>query len=223
MADPALKRLEGPTIPPLSGKAKQLVIFLHGYGSNGADLIDIGEQWAEELPDCAFVSPNAPDVCEQYAAGFQWFSIRAIDPQSFEREQSAQRALPALNAFIDAELEKWGVDESRLVVGGFSQGAMMAMYAMPRRKKPCAGVIGWSGMLIDAEGLKAPGIVKMPILAIHGDRDDVVPPSNLAKIDEGFMAAGFDVETMMRPGLTHNIDPMSIARSFEFTRECLEK
>ncbi len=218
-----MKKLSGPSIPPQSGKAKQLVIFLHGYGSNGDDLIDIGEQWAPHLPDCAFVSPNAPDACEMGGGGFQWFGIRAIDPASFEREKSAEKALPVLNAAIDDALAHWGVDESQLVVGGFSQGAMMAMYTMPRRRKPCAGVIGWSGMMIDAGGLKQPGIVKMPVLAIHGDRDDVVIPVNLAKIEKGFESAGFNVETIMRPGLPHNIDGFSIQRSLDFTRECFEK
>jgi len=218
-----MKKLDAPFIAPLSGKAKQLVVFLHGYGANGADLLDIGEQWAPALPDCAFEAPNAPEVCEQYAAGFQWFSIRALDPVTFERDKSAARVAPILNAYLDETLAKWGVDESQLVVAGFSQGAMMAMYAMPRRPKACAGVIGYSGMMIDGEGLKQPGISKMPILAIHGDQDDIVPPSNLAKIDDAFIAAGFNVETAMRPGLGHNIDQFGFTRGLDFTRESFEK
>lgn len=170
-----------------------------------------------------FEAPDAPDVCEQNAAGFQWFSIRALDPVTFERDKSAAKVAPVLNAYIDAALAKWGVDESQLVVAGFSQGAMMAMYTMPRRPKACAGVIGYSGMIINADGLKQPGIVKMPILAIHGDQDAIVPPSNLAKIETGFTAAGFNVETAMRPGLTHNIDHFGLTRGLDFSRESFEK
>lgn len=218
-----MQKLNGPFIAPLSGTAKQLVVFLHGYGSNGDDLIGIGHEWREALPDAAFVSPNAPAVCDQYAQGFQWFPIRAIDPAAIEREQHARNVLPILNGFIDQELQKWGVDDAHLAVAGFSQGAMMAMYAMPRRKKACAAVIGYSGMIIDAEGLKAAGNVKVPVLAIHGDRDDVVIPDNLAKIDEGFTAAGYDIETVMRPGLAHGIDQFGIIRGVEFIRENFEK
>ncbi|MDE1152807.1 MAG: dienelactone hydrolase family protein [Micavibrio sp.] len=218
-----MQQLDAQFIAPQSGKARQLVIFLHGYGANGADLLDIGEQWAPSLPDCAFEAPDAPDVCEQNAAGFQWFSIRALDPVTFERDKSAAKVAPVLNAYIDAALAKWGVDESQLVVAGFSQGAMMAMYTMPRRPKACAGVIGYSGMIINADGLKQPGIVKMPILAIHGDQDAIVPPSNLAKIETGFTAAGFNVETAMRPGLTHNIDHFGLTRGLDFSRESFEK
>ncbi|MCC7038143.1 MAG: dienelactone hydrolase family protein [Alphaproteobacteria bacterium] len=149
--------------------------------------------------------------------------MRAIDPAAIEREQHALNVLPILNGFIDQELQKWGVDDAHLAVAGFSQGAMMAMYAMPRRKKACAAVIGYSGMMIDAEGLKAAGNVKVPVLAIHGDRDDVVIPDNLAKIDEGFTAAGYDIETVMRPGLAHGLDQFGIIRGVEFIRENFEK
>jgi len=217
------KMIDGPFIVPKSGPAKNLVIFLHGYGSNGDDLISIGQEWAPYLPDTAFVSPNAPEVCEIWSQGYQWFSIRAIDPDAFEREKQAEKAMPALNAFLDAQLAKWGVPESRLLVAGFSQGAMMAMYTMPRRQKPCAGVIGYSGMLIEAEALKQPEMVKIPVLAIHGDRDEVVPPASLDAIERGFSAAGYDVETVLRPGLGHGIDGFGLTRGLDFVKECFEK
>lgn len=215
--------LQGSFIAPQSGTAKQLVIFLHGYGANGDDLLAIGEDWASELPDCAFVAPNAPQICDAFAAGYQWFAIRAVDRDLIEREKPMAGVMPTLNAYIDEQLTKWGVDESKLVVVGFSQGAMMAMYTMPRRKKACAGVIGYSGMLVDAAGLKEAGIQKMPILAIHGDADTVVTPDCLQGVDDGFRAAGFDVETIMRPRLGHGIDPFGLMRGVDFCRECFEK
>lgn len=217
------KMIDGPFIAPKSGPAKNLVVFLHGYGSNGDDLISIGQEWAPYLPDTAFVSPNAPEACEIWSQGYQWFSIRAIDPDAFEREKQAEKAMPALNAFLDAQLAKWGVAESHLLVAGFSQGAMMAMYTMPRRQKPCAGVIGYSGMLIEAEALKRPEMVKIPVLAIHGDRDEVVPPASLEAIERGFSAAGYDVETVLRPGLGHGIDGFGLTRGLDFVKECFEK
>jgi phospholipase/carboxylesterase len=216
------QQLEGPFLAPKSGTAKQLVIFLHGYGASGDDLIAIGREWADGLPDAAFVAPNAPEVCEAFAAGYQWFSIRAIDPQAFEREKQAEKAMPPLNAYIDAQIAKWGVSEANVAVVGFSQGAMMAMYTMPRRKSACAGVVGYSGMLIEAEALKAPTMVKMPILAIHGSADEVVPASMLGSVGDGFEAAGFNVETILRPGLGHGIDGFGLMRGLEFLRENFE-
>jgi phospholipase/carboxylesterase len=84
-------------------------------------------------------------------------------------------------------------------------------------------VIGYSGMLVDATGLKASGIQKMPILAIHGDSDTVVPPVCLDGVQQGFEAAGFDVETVMRPHLGHGIDQFGLMRGLDFARESLEK
>jgi phospholipase/carboxylesterase len=218
-----MQKLDGPFIPPRSGKAKQLVIFLHGYGANGDDLIAIGEDWGQALPDCAFVSPHAPDVCEAWSQGYQWFPIRAISPEAMERDKYAASVAPVLGAFIDQQLAKWGVEEKALAVAGFSQGAMMAMYTMPRRKTPCAAVVGYSGMLLDAQGLKGPGIVKMPVLAIHGDADEIVPPESLARIDRGFSEAGFEIETAMRPGLGHGIDQFGLTRGLQFIQEGFEK
>ncbi len=211
--------LNGPFLSPLSGTAKQMVIFLHGYGSNGDDLLSIGREWAPALPDAVFLSPNAPAVCDQWATGYQWFPIRAVDRASLEREKPVEKVAPILNTYIDQQLEKWGVDESNLIIAGFSQGAMMAMYAMPRRKKACAGVIGYSGMLLEAEGLKAPSIVKPPILAIHGDADEIVPPSCLKDVQNGFTAAGFKIEAVLRAGLAHSIDQFGFMRGLAFVKE----
>lgn len=218
-----MQKLDGPFIAPRSGKAKQLVIFLHGYGSNGDDLIGLGEEWAPSLPDAAFVSPNAPQICEGFSAGYQWFPIRAIDPAVIAREKHAVSVMPVLSNFIDEQLVKWGVEDSQLAVAGFSQGAMMALYTMPRRQKPCAAVIGYSGMMLDAAGLKEPGIVKVPVLAIHGDADEMVPPENLSRIEEGFSSAGFEVEAVMRPSLGHGIDQFGMMRGMQFAQESFEK
>lgn len=217
------KLIDGPSIAPKSGKTRFLVVLLHGYGASGDDLISIGHEWAPDLPDTAFVSPNAPDVCEMWAQGYQWFSIRALQTDPLERARQAAQAAPALHAFLDAQLEKWDVPESRMIVGGFSQGAMMAMYTMPRRKNACAGVIGYSGMLIDGGALTAEGMSKMPVLAIHGDSDEIVPPASLHGIEQGFGAAGYNVETVMRPGLGHGIDHFGLTRGLSFIQKNFDK
>ena len=210
-------------IPPQSGTAKQLVVFLHGYGDSAEGILTLGEEWGDALPDAAFAAPNAPAVCEAFAGGYQWFSIRAIERERLEREAPMVEVSAILNEYLDAELARWGLSDKQLVVVGFSQGAMMAMYAMPRRKQACAGVIGYSGMLLDAAGLTAAGIQKMPVLAIHGDSDEVVPPQCLSEVEAGFTAAGFDVETIMRPHLGHGIDPFGLMRGVDYCRECFEK
>lgn len=221
-----MQKLDGPFIAPQSGKAKQLVVILHGYGDSGEGILGLGHEWAEGLPDAAFVSPNGVAVCEAFASGYQWFSIRAaeaITTRALDRKELIQPPTEALNAYIDAQLAKWGLDDAHMAVVGFSQGAMMAMYAMPRRKKPCAGVIGYSGLLADPAGLKAAEITRMPVLAIHGAMDNVVIPSCLDEVQSGFSSAGFDVETVLRPGLAHSIDQFGLIRGLQFMQEQFEK
>lgn len=212
--------METALIKPKSGNAKNMVIFLHGYGSNKDDLISIGYEWQEFLPDTVFISPNAPEVCDQFSIGYQWFSLRSIDAGAMEEIHGA---VPKLNNYIDNQLAEWNMEEKNLVVVGFSQGGMMTCYTMPRRKNPCAGIISYSGLLVDPEGLKEEGIVKIPVLAMHGEDDDVVPPFNLNEIEKGFSAAGFEIETAMRPNLGHGIDYFGLKRGLTFVQECFNR
>jgi phospholipase/carboxylesterase len=78
--------IDGPRMPPASrAKPKQLIVLLHGYGSNGEDLISLAPYWAKTLPDAQFVSPNAPEPVPGYPGGYQWFPITKLDPRLMER------------------------------------------------------------------------------------------------------------------------------------------
>jgi predicted esterase len=124
--------IDGPRLLPKSGMAKQLVVFLHGYGADGNDLIGIGKQWAQFLPDAVFVSPHAPEPCGGAPMGRQWFGLTFRDPN--ERWAGVNKARPVLDAFLDAELARHGLAEGKMALVGFSQGTMMALHAGLRRK-----------------------------------------------------------------------------------------
>ena len=96
--------LDGPRLAPRAGVAKQLVIFLHGYGADGNDLIDIGRAWQTLLPQAAFVSPHAPEPCGQAPTGRQWFPLTMREPT--ERWRGVNQAAPVLERFLDAELQR---------------------------------------------------------------------------------------------------------------------
>jgi phospholipase/carboxylesterase len=138
--------LDGPRLDPRGGEAKRLVIFLHGYGADGNDLIDLGRAWQEMLPQTAFVSPHAPEPCGQAPVGKQWFALTFRDPD--ERWVGVNKAAPALEAFIDKELARWKLPPSALALVGFSQGTMMALHVGLRRATPLAAIVGYSGMLV---------------------------------------------------------------------------
>src|SRR5580693_3806488 len=139
--------LDGPRLSPRSGAARQLVVFLHGYGADGNDLIEIGRAWQQLLPQAAFVSPHAPEPCGQAPVGRQWFALTFRDPN--ERWVGANKAAPALEGFIDAELKRHNLPPAALALVGFSQGTMMALHVGLRRSVPPAAIVGYSGLLVE--------------------------------------------------------------------------
>lgn len=194
--------IDGPRVAPASGAAaRSLVILLHGYGSNGDDLISLVPYWRESLPGTAFVSPNAPERCPGAPGGYQWW---ALDRGS--RADGAARAAPVLDGFIDAELDRHGLTEAELALVGFSQGTMMALQVGPRRPRPLAGVVGYSGMLADDAGLADPALTHPPILLIHGDADPMIPIASLRQATAALTRNGFEVESHVSRGLGHSID-----------------
>src|ERR1700682_3766545 len=120
-------QLDGPRIPPRGGKpAQQLVVFLHGYGADGNDLIALGQEWQSILPEAAFVSPHAPEPCAEAPVGRQWFPLTFRDPQ--ERWRGVNAAAPGLDRFLDAELARHRLGDDALALLRFSQGTTMALH-----------------------------------------------------------------------------------------------
>jgi len=212
-------RLDGPRLKPANGRpATSLVVFLHGYGADGNDLIDIGRAWAPVMPGTAFVSPHAPQPCADAPGGRQWFPLSLADLDRLW--PGVEHAAPALNAFLDAELARLGLSQARLALVGFSQGAMLALHVGPRRDPAIAGVIGYSGYLIGPEHL-ADTSSRPPILLVHGDDDMTVPVLALHAAAPPLGAAGFEVEWHVRPGLGHGIDMDGMRLGAEFLSRVL--
>ncbi|GJD51772.1 Carboxylesterase 2 [Methylobacterium crusticola] len=214
--------LPGPRLPPRSGRApRQLVVLLHGFGADGNDLIDLAQVWQPLLPDAAFVAPHAPEPCIQ-GFGRQWFSLTFRDPH--ERWRGVNRAAPALDAFLDAELAAHGLSDRQLALVGFSQGCMMALHVSLRRARAPAAVVGLSGMLVLEEGKGpeslAPALRAVPpVLLAHGDQDEVIPVDALFLSGEALAAAGVPVEWHLSAGTGHGIDEGALHHAGLFLAE----
>lgn len=203
---------------PLSGDTRSVVVFLHGYGANGADLLGLADPLGEHMPDTLFVAPDAPESIPGAPFGFQWFPIPWIDGSSEEEaERGMTAAVEDLNAFLDALMVDEDVLPEQVVLFGFSQGTMMSLHVAPRREDPVAGIVAISGRLLSPETLKDDVVSRMPILLIHGDQDEVVPPQSLPAAAEALEQAGFtEVYAHIMEGTGHGIanDGLGVALAF---------
>jgi phospholipase/carboxylesterase len=197
--------LSGPRLPAAKGPADRLVVFCHGYGADGNDLIGLGAEWQRLMPTAAFVSPNAPQPCEGAPMGYQWFPITRLDP--LEMMRGVESAAPRLNAFIDAELARLNLDGSRLALVGFSQGTMMSLQVGLRRNVAPAAIVGFSGALTGPERLLNEIQSRPPVLLIHGDADQMIPVQALYAAANGLAAAGVPVRWHVSHGIGHGIAP----------------
>ncbi len=212
--------LEGPRLAPRSpGPARQLVVFLHGYGADGNDLIEIGRAWQPLLPHAAFVSPHAPRPCGQAPMGREWFPLTFRDTE--ERWRGVNAAAPLLDRFLDAELARHALPASALALVGFSQGTMMALHVGLRRRESPAAIVGYSGIFVIPEGAGAAAVAgaiasRPPVLLLHGELDDLIPVPALFQATEALAALRVPVEWHVSLEIGHGIDEEGLRQGGHF-------
>ena len=212
--------LSGPAMRPASGgKAKQLIVLLHGLGADGEDLFGLTRELAPSFPNACFISPNAPYRCDMAPYGYQWFSM--LDRNPSVMYEGMLLAAPILNAFLDEALEDLELKPNKLAVIGYSQGSMMALHVAPRRAVPIAGVVGLSGGVMSAEHLGKEIQSRPPICLIHGDADQVVPYSLMGASEKILKSLDVPVVTHTRAGLGHGIDTEGLELTIAFLKQVL--
>ncbi|RQP05007.1 MAG: alpha/beta fold hydrolase [Paracoccus sp. BP8] len=200
-------------------KPDSVVVFLHGYGADGADLLGLADPLAPHLPGTAFYSPDAPEPCLNNPMGYQWFPIPWMDGSSEEQARSsAEQSFKDINAFLDKVLADEGLTPDRLALVGFSQGTMMALAVAPQRDAEIAGVVGFSGRLLDTENVDK-ARVRPPILLVHGDQDPTVPFESMGIAGEALQKAGFTVYGHVMKNTGHGISPDGLSVALAFLKE----
>lgn len=216
------RKLEAGRKGPKSGRIKSAVIFLHGYGADGNDLLGLADPLMPHLPDTLFLAPDAPERCAGTPFGRQWFPIPWLDGSTEEAAaQGMQAAVADLNAFVDAVLAENALTPAQLAIVGFSQGTMMALETFPRRAKPVAGIVAFSGRLLRPEALEAEAMSKPPVLLAHGDQDPVVPFADMGLAGDALVQAGFETYAHVMKGTPHGIAPDGLSVALSFLKEKL--
>ena len=205
--------------PLAAGKPQQLIVLLHGLGSNGQDLISLAPIWAQGLPNALFVSPDAPFPCDMAPMGHQWFSLQEWTESAML--EGAQKAFPLVDKYLDNLLKTLHLNDKDMALVGFSQGTMMALYVAQRRRNPPAAVLGYSGAMLGMKDIKDGITHKVPTCLIHGDADTVVPITAWHQAMGALTDAGHKVEGQVIPGLAHGIDDSGLATGLGFLRRSL--
>ncbi len=206
-----------------SGDDSSVVIFLHGYGADGADLLGLSDPLVSHMPDTVFVAPNAPDRSMANPMGFQWFPIPWIDGSTeVAAAEGLRQSAKVLNDFVDKVLADEGLTPDRGILFGFSQGTMMSLHIAPRRAEPIAGIVGFSGRLMFPDALAGEALSRPPVLLVHGNADDVVPFAEMQIAGEALKAAGFQVYGHVMDGAGHGIGPDGLGVALTFMKERLD-
>lgn len=220
MAQTSIPNLEGAWAKPISGGApKQLIMFLHGVGADGNDLISLAHELAPHFPDAQFVSPNAPFPCDMAPYGHQWFSLQERDADKMLA--GVRTVEPILNHYIDQQLSLYNIPQDKLAIIGFSQGTMTALHTMLRRDTPCGALVGFSGAMLGSTLLADEIKSKPPVCLIHGEMDDVVPFAAMALASTALQEADVPHETHACPQVAHGIDPQGLLAAIEFLKKHL--
>lgn len=207
--------LSGPMLAPLGeGKPRQLVVLLHGYGSDGADLIALGSHWQAMLPDALFVAPNAPEESAANPMGYQWFALSLDRPN--DRQAGAPLARPVIEAFLRALWAQTGLGAHDTFLVGFSQGAMMALHVGMALDEQLAGVVAFSGAFIPPAGFHEGAGPRPPVCLVHGDEDTVVDPDLSRQAADALRARGVEVNYHVSEGVGHGISPDGLAFASAF-------
>ncbi len=200
---------------PQSGKPNAMVVFLHGYGANGPDLLAIGREWRAALPQAVFIAPDAPRcVPAQLGNGFEWFALTIDDRDNYWR--GVNEAAPLLHKYLDDELARYGLFDGRLALVGFSQGTMMALHVGLRRAAAPAALIGYSGVLAGPQHLLDEISARPPVLLVHGAQDDVIPLSDFHLTRDVLQHQKIELKTHISAQMGHGIDGDGVTLGGEF-------
>ncbi len=202
-----------------------LVVLLHGWGADGADLAPLAPMLARtddngKNDNIMVVVPDAPEICSANPMGRQWFELSSPDLASERIAEACAGAMPIIHKLLDRLGSAYNISTERIILGGFSQGGMLSLSAGLDYDQPVAGLFCLSGGWLSAHigpRQKPP----LPIFLAHGAQDPVVPPSFMQQTTQALKAQGFEPETLLRPQMAHNIDEAVIASLSAFISRLL--
>ena len=205
--------------PEENKKIQNAVILLHGYGGDGKDISMLVLNWKRFLKNTVFLCPDAHEICEINPSGFQWFDLRSEDPKHILIE--SRKAENKLNQYIEEVKLEYKLNNSQICLSGFSQGCMMALNVGLTSNESFNCIVGFSGKIIDMNDLSLRIKTKTNILMVHGDSDQIVPPSSLLDAKDFFIRNKINIETLMIQNCDHHIPIEASSAALKFIKKNL--
>ena len=187
---------------------KKIVLFLHGYGSNGNDLISLKDHIFVTKP-VEFISPNAPEPCELNFFGYQWFALKE---RSFEElTMGLNSSFNHLDNIINDIIDKHSVKSDQISIVGFSQGSMLATYYSLLKESNFHSIVSLSGSLPDSI-LKTLAVSdsKTNYLIFHGKLDDVVSYQQALQTHQYLESKNIKNKIILDDNCHHSISSLAI-------------
>ena len=203
--------------PENETEIKNAVILLHGYGGDGKDISMLTLNWKRFLTNTVFLCPNGHEKCKINPIGYQWFDLETNDKSYILNE--VIRAESILTRYIEEVKKEYNLKNSNICLSGFSQGCMMSINLGLTSKETFNCVVGFSGKIIDKDNLSSRIESKPKTLLIHGEQDEIVPPSNLLDAKDFFLRNEIKLETLMIKDCDHHIPVEASSSALKFIKD----
>ena len=180
-------------------QARASVIWLHGLGADGNDFVPIAGQLDMPVP-VRYVFPHAPVRPVTINGGMAmraWFDIAVTaDGQASSSLEDVLASVKQVDQLLEREIER-GIDAGKILLAGFSQGGVIALHLALRRNEPLAGVLALSTYLPHLNESRDdfnPAVRNLPIMAMHGRQDAMIPLHRARTTLQGLAALGYPFE-----------------------------
>ena len=191
-------------IKPENGiKIKNAIILFHGYGGDGKDISMVSLNWKRHMPNTVFICPNGHEICSINPSGYQWFDLTKDDPD-YILEQTI-KAENIIKKFINEIKQEFNLTNNKICLSGFSQGCMISLNVGLTSEEKFSCIVGFSGKIIDQINLKIRLKNFTDTLLIHGDADQVVPPTHLLEAKDFLIRNNVEVQTLLIKNCDHHI------------------
>jgi phospholipase/carboxylesterase len=189
--------------PENKAEIKNAIVLLHGYGGDGKDISMISLNWKRHMPNTVFICPDGHEACPINPSGYQWFDLTSDDPQ-YILEQSLN-AENKIQKFINEIKHEFNLTNDKICLSGFSQGCMMSINVGLTSEQKFSCIVGFSGKIINPDNLKNRIKNTTNTLLIHGESDQIVPPTHLLEAKDFLIRNNVKVETLLIKNCDHHI------------------